>query len=185
MAKIKKQSVKRLQDDLQRIARAHFAYVGAYFGAIIILYAWNTITNEAVGRRWTLAGTLLAINVVVWFISHMGQPSRKRLVMLTLALAIADMIFAGVNVYWDRGMASIFAILFIIPLLTVAILRSRLIMISAATIASAVYSIATVQYFTNNYGEGYKVQLWGVIFLFSALFFVVAWQLYTIFRSDD
>lgn len=184
MAKTKNNTLKRLQNDLQRTTRAHFAFVVAYIGSMIILYAWKAVTNEAFGMRWTLAGILLAVNTVIWFISHMRSTTRSQLVLMTLVLALADLTFAGINVYLSRGMASIYAFLFIMPLLTVAILRSRLMMISAATFASATYSTAAVLYFTNNYGEGFKVELWGTIFMFSSLFFVLAWQIYTIFRTN-
>lgn len=184
MAKIKNNSLHQLQNNLQRTTRAHFAFVGAYIGSMIILYAWRAVTNEAFGMRWTLAGALLAINTVIWFISHMRSTTRTQLVIMTLILAVADLAFAAVNVYLSRGMASIYAFLFIMPLLTVAILRNRLMMISAAILAAGAYSTAAVLYFTNNYGEGYKVELWGTIFMFCSLFFVIAWQVYTIFRPN-
>lgn len=174
-----------LKDAAQRVSRAHFALVAAYMGSIIIFYAWGLVTHEAVNQRWTAAVILLVVNVIIWFFSHtrrLGQLANQGLI---LTLALADTIFAAFNVYWERGMASKSVILFVVPIIVVATMRQRHLLIAATTVVAAVYSMVIVRYFNLNYGEGYRVELWGNLFLYGFLFYVFAWLCYTLLRTGD
>lgn len=174
-----------LTDAAQRTTRAHFGLVAAYMGSIIIFDAWNLITHEAVNQRWTAAGLLLVLSSVAWFFSHMRSLSAAGYRGLLLALALADVSFAMLNVYWERGMASKSVILFVVPIAVIAMLRSRTLLLSATTICAAAYSTTIVRYFNDNYGEGYRVELWGNIFLYSSLFYVFAWLFFTLLRTGQ
>lgn len=157
-----------------RVARTGFAFVGIYMATIIILDSWNLLTKEAVGRRWLAAGLLLIINGAVWYLAR-HKASASYYNSLVMTLVIAQILFASLNIYWERGMASIMAILFVVPILTAGALKKRTALLGAATFSAAGYSMAAVSYFFNNYGEGYRIQLWGQVFFFGALFFVIAW----------
>lgn len=153
--------------------------------AIIIFDSWNLISHEAVGRRWLAAGLLLAGNTILWYLAHskLVAPSAYKAIILTLV--IFDVVFAGFNVYWERGMASNAVALFAVPIITSALLKSRTTLLAAATLCMAAYSTAAVKYFNDYYGEGYRVELYGTVGFYSALFFVLVWLLMIFIRPSD
>ena len=59
-----------LQATAVRVTRAHFLYVGIYMAAIIIFDSWNLYTHQAIGWRWTAAGSLLALTTVLWYLAR-------------------------------------------------------------------------------------------------------------------
>ncbi len=140
----------------------------------IIFDSWNLLTKVSVGRRWSSAIAVLLVTAVVWYMARRkGSDSYYNTLIMTLV--ISQILFAGLSVYWERGIASTLPILFIIPILTAGAMKKRTSLLFAALLSAAVYSTAAVVYFNENYGEGYRVQLWGQIFFFGGLFFVVAW----------
>ena len=166
-----------IADSAQRATRAHFLFVAAYMLASIIFDSWNLIAREAVGRRWLAAGLLLALNTILWYLAHTRLRRASNYQLIILALVVADLIFAGLNVYWERGMAATNVLLFAVPLVTAAVLRSRVALVAAATLATAAYAAATVKYFFDFYGEGYRVQLYGQVVFYGLVFYALAWLL--------
>lgn len=167
---------------LLRIARVHFVYIAVYMLSIIIFDSWNLISHEAVAQRWTLAGALLVINTITWYLCKLRLTNQNIYKILLVILILADIAFAAMNIYWQRGMASKSVALFIIPLVSAAMVRSRSLVLATAGLSTAAYSIAAVRYFYDNYGQGFKVELYGEVFLYSALFFVIAGLLMISFR---
>jgi hypothetical protein len=104
---------------------------------------------------------------------------------LVLLLILADIGFAATNIYWERGMASRSVVLFAVPIITAATLRSRSILLAAAALSMVAYTTAAVRYFYQHYGEGYRVELWGNLLLYSAIFFVLGWLLMVIIRPTN
>jgi hypothetical protein len=92
-------------------------------------------------------------------------------------MVLAELVFCSYVIYWDRGMASTYALLFILPILSIGVLRSRTALLGTATLSTVAYSMTSVKYFNDNYGEGYDVQLWGQIIFFGGLFYVIAWMI--------
>lgn len=170
----KKTKKANLQLNTLRVARTGFAYVGVYLLATIIFDSWNLLPKELVGRRWIAATLLLVVTAAVWYFAR-RKSNAQYYTFLVFALAISQIIFATFNVYWERGMASTLPILFVIPILSSAALKKRVALLTVTTLSAAAYSVSIVMYFFDNYGEGYRVQLWGQVFFFSALLFVVAW----------
>jgi hypothetical protein len=72
-------------------------------------------------------------------------------------------------------MASTSTILYVLPLLVVATLKNRHALLAATLLAIGTYALATVTYFNNYFNEGYRIQLWGSIVLYSGSMLVVAW----------
>lgn len=165
-----------------QLMRRHYFFIAAYIGTIIIFDMWNLIPRDAVGRRWQAAGLLLIVNTVVWYIAKLKQKKSGVYQLLMTALILADVIFVALNVYWERGMASNSVAMFAIPLILAASLRNRSALISTASLCVAAYSIAAVSYFFDYYGEGYRVELYGTVGLFSALFFIIAGLLLAIVK---
>lgn len=166
-----------MSEAAQRVTRAHFLYIAAYMLAAVIFDSWNLIARDAVGRRWVAAGALLALNTVLWYLAHNSLKRESSYRLIILILAAADIAFAGINVYWERGMAATNVILFAVPLVTLAVLRSRTALVAGATLCSAAYATAAVKYFFDFYGEGYRVQLYGQVFFFTLVFYALAWLL--------
>ncbi len=168
-----------------RASRIHFAYVGFYMASIVAFDTWNLITHEGIVLRWKAAVLMLLITTVVWYLVHSHGKMPYYYKVLTMALIAADIIFASYNVYWQRGMASKSVALFAVPIITAAILRSRRAVIATATLSLAAYSLAAVRYFHLHYGEGFKVELYGEVGFYAAIFFVLAWLLLVIIKPRE
>jgi hypothetical protein len=167
---------------LLRLTRVHFFYVAAYMLSIIMFDSWNLISHEAVLQRWTLVGVLLIINTVIWYLCKVRLKNDNIYRLLLVALILTDIVFAAVNVYWQRGMASKSVMLFVVPIISAALIRSRSLVLATASLSTAAYSIVCVNYFNLNYGQGFKIELYGEIFFYSALFFVLGALLMVGFR---
>ena len=163
-----------LQTTAVRVTRIHFLYIAFYMLSIIVFDSWNLYTHEAVSELWTAAGILLGANTVLWYVARMKFSKNSVYVAIVLALIAADIVFASYNVFWQRGLASKSVILFAVPIITAATLRSRSTLLSTTTLCAAAYSTMSVRYFYQNYGESYRVELYGTIGFYSALFFVLA-----------
>lgn len=168
---------------LLRITRVHFLYVAAYMLSIIIFDSWNLITHESVMQRWTLAAALLILNTVIWYLCKVKLKNDNVYRLLLAVLIAADIVFAAVNVYWGRGMASKSVMLFAVPIISAALIRSRSLLLATTALSAAAYSMVSVNYFNAHYGQGFKVELYGETFLYSALFFILAGLLMISFRA--
>jgi hypothetical protein len=174
-----------LQTTAVRATRIHFIYIGAYILATIVFDSWNLYTHDAVRQLWTAAGILLVINTILWFLARQNYVNKSLYVFNVLALVLADIAFAAYNVYWQQGLASKSVILFTVPIVTAAMLRSRSTLFGTTTLCAATYSIVSVRYFFENYGQGYRVELWGTIGLYSVVFFILALLLMVIIRPTN
>lgn len=174
-----------LQTSAVRVTRVHFAFVAAYMMSIIVFDSWNLYTHEVVTDRWTLAGGLLALTTILWYAARMKFNNPSIYINLVLLLIAADLIFAGLNVYWERGLASKSVLLFVLPLITAATLRSRSTLLATSALATAAYSTAAVRYFYQHYGESFRVELYGYLSLYCALFFIFSWLLWIIIRPTS
>lgn len=174
-----------LQTTAVRLTRVHFFYIAAYIVAIIIYDSWNLLTHDAVAQRWTWAGAFLALNAIFWYTARMKFANEGVYIAIVLALTTADIAFAGMNVFWERGIASKAVILFAVPIITAATLRSRSTLLAITTLSAAVYSIATVRYFFIHYGESYRIELWGTVGFYCAAFFALAFLLLIIIKPSS
>lgn len=165
-----------------QLLRRHYFFIAAYVGAIVVFDMWGLITRDAIGQRWLAAGLLLLINTLAWYVAK--QPQRRSGIykLALLAVIIADVLFVAMNVYWERGMASNSVALFAVPLILAAALNSRSALIAIASLCTAAYGVATVGYFFDNYGEGYRVELYGTLGLYISWLFIVMGLLLAIVR---
>lgn len=168
-----------------RITRFHFLYIAAYMASIIVFDSWNLITHQAVSNFWTAAGVMLGVNTILWYISRMKFGSDMPYIVILLGLILADIIFAGLTVYWQQGLASKAVALFAVPLITAAALRSRTTLLATTSLCVASYSTATIRYFNAHYGESFRVELYGDVGFYCAMFFVLAGLLWVVIRPDQ
>ncbi len=185
MAKISKPPIAFrdwLRVSLIRVCRVHFLYLAAYAVVIIAFDASHVLTPDVVMRRWIAAALLFITTVGIWYLAHNKNndiPTLKRLIFILIA---ADVAMASFNIYTQRGMASRAVFLFAIPILVSAILLNRAAIIATAALSAAAYIIAAVTYFTLNFNEGYKAELYGEVGFYCAMFFVFAGLLSVLVR---
>lgn len=168
---------------LLRITRIHFLYILAYMLSLVIFDSWNLITHQGMLERWTVVGALLVVNTIIWYLCRAKLKNDNIYLALLIVLIICDILFAAINVYWQRGMASKAVFLFTIPIISAGLMKSRSLVLATASVSAAAYSIASVRYFYENYGQGYRVELYGETVLYSALFFVIAVLMMVNFRK--
>ncbi len=163
-----------LRTRILKATRAHFYLLLAYAGAIIAFDSWNLYTHENILQRWTYGGIFAITVCLLWFVLKKYAKNTTITTAVAYVLIASGIVFAAFNVYIDRGMASKAVMLFAIPLLVAAQLKSRSALLATAGVSVAAYSIAAVRYFYEFYGEGLRVQLYGELGFYSAVIFVIA-----------
>lgn len=180
-----KKSNLSLKNSLNRVTKIHFAYAGLLALQVIIYDAAQLITPEAVLKRWQVIAGLLVVTTIVWYLAKARLAHAYGYRLLTLALVVADIAVASAFVYEQRGMASRAVLLYIIAIATVAILRSKSALFATAALSVAAYTTTAVTYFVVNFNEGYKVELYGEIGFYSAIFFIVAGLIWAAIRPSQ
>ncbi len=183
MAK-KTQSPSWIQVAALRVTRVHFVLIAAYMASIVIFDSWNLLAHSAIASRWTLAGGLLAINTVLWYMARMKFSNNTVYESLVLGLVLADIGFASMNVYWERGLASKAVAMFAVPIVVSAVMRSRSTLLAATTLSTAAYSVSVMRYFNLHYGESFRIELYGYMAFYCVMFFVLAALLLIIIRPS-
>ena len=180
-----KKQIPNMQATAAKVTNVHFLYIAAYMLSVVVFDSWNLLTHEAVVDFWTAAGVMLVLNTLLWYLSRYRFTTDTAYRFTILALIVADIIFASFTVYWERGLASSSVILFAVPIVTAAVLRSRNTVLATATLCAAGYSIAAVRYFYQHYGESFRVELYGEIGLYSAVFFILAALVLILIKPAD
>ena len=170
MAKKKTQS---LALATTRVTRTIYFFLGFFALSIIVFDSGNLITRESVIDRWTLLSVLLVINTLVWLASSRSLKSTQALAVTTLAAT--TLVFAGFMTYWERGMASTSTILYALPLLIIATIKNRHALLAFAVLSAGTYAFAAVKYFNDFFNEGFRVQLWGSIILYTGAILAITW----------
>lgn len=172
-----------LQTGSLRLARVHFYLIAVYAAYIIVSDAWNLVTRELVWQRWAIAGVMLIITTAVWFAARSTVRTGgyyRALIIIMVLLGIALATFA---VYTERGMASRGVALYVLPIISSAVLLSRSALFGAAALSTAAYVLAATRYFFVYFNEGYKAELYTTLGLFSAFFFILAAVLWVVLRA--
>lgn len=177
---IKKVSI---QKQIIQLTHIHFLYVLAFALWVIVYDASQLISPEATLERWELAGGLLVVTTAIWYLARTKEGSRAFQKSLVGALVAADILFASILVYGDRGMASLGVVLYFVPIATSAALLSRSATLATASLCVAAYALACMKYFVDFFNEGYKAQLYSTIGFYGAMFFVVALLLVVVVRQ--
>lgn len=175
---VKKLKSKESTLSLTHITRTIYFFIGFFALSIIIFDSGNLLVRDAVIDRWSLVTVLFVINTLAWFVGSLQKTNLRSLA--TYGLTISLILFAGFMTYWERGMASSSTIFYILPLLCIATLRNRHALIASAALSAGAYALSAVKYFNDYFNEGYRVQLWGNIALYTSTILVCAWLLMVI-----
>jgi hypothetical protein len=171
-----------LKYSLARAAKVHFLLVIAYVAQLVVYDASKLITPEALLNRWFAIGTVTIVAAIVWYLARSSRQNASLYKYLTIALILVDICFAAFNVYDQRGMASRAVVLFFIPIVLSSILLSRIALFTTAIVAIVAYTTACIAYFVNYFNEGYKVELYGEVFFYSAMMLVVSALLWSVIK---
>lgn len=176
-----------LQAGTLRLSRVHFFFVSAIIAQIILYDAGKILTPTLVMWRWIAAIILLLGTGTVWHLAHNQNKSVGFYKKLIYGLILLDIAVATFGVYTQRGMASRAVFLYAIPIAVSAILLSRVALFTTAIISIAAYTAAAVTYFVLNFNEGYKIELYGEIGFYSAMFLILAGMLSAVihFRNSN
>lgn len=178
-----KDRLARLQASIVSVSRVHFAFVLLAALQIMIYDAWKLVTPEYVLWRWVAVVLLLVVVTAVWYLAKVV--SSQSLTLYTgfvFVLIVADITFASFSVYMQRGMASRAVALYAIPIIVSTILLSRAALFATALLCIAAYVLTAVSYFVLNFNEGYKIELYGEVGFYSALFLLLAALLWAVIR---
>ncbi len=163
-----------MRGKLRRITTLHFFLALATAGQLIAYDAGRLFPPEVVLRRWIAIGIYTSVLCVIWYAARnrSGQPeTTKKLVGLLIITGVA---FASFNVYSQRGMASRAVLLYLVPIITAAMLARRSAVIASAIFATSAYVVTSVAYFVLNFNEGYKLELYGEVGYYAATFLIVS-----------
>lgn len=183
MNKIKKLASEEFRKGLLGVCKVHFALVLLLVGQTILYDASKLIPPEGLLDRWVIIAMLLAVTGSVWYFAKSGGGNLVVNKSLLLTLIASDIGMASFYVYDTRGFASRAVFLFIIPIIIAGLLLSRAALFATAILCIAAYSLTAIAYFTWNFNEGYKVELYGEVGFYSAMFLIVAGLLTTILHA--
>ena len=178
-----KKSIASYNFGLMTAIKAHFMLIAIYITQLILFDSSKLIAPEIVKERWISIALLAVACALIAYLVQINPKNIRLHKVLIFVLASVDMAFASHNVYISRGMASRAVFLFVIPLIVIALLMSLSALLLTATICVAVYITTTVSYFVNNFNDGYKVELYGEVGFYSAMFYVVAYLLWAVVKN--
>ncbi len=156
---------------LPMLSRLNFAFLAVYAAFIIIFDSSNVITRESTYHRWMFEGLLFFVFTVFWVVINKVHSSAVIFTAL-VGCVVAELALAGFMTYWERGMASTSTLLYLLPIISMALWKSRTFTIAVSLLASAMYMVSSTKYFYDFFNEGYRVQLYGEIFFYSAVFII-------------
>jgi hypothetical protein len=166
-----------LQASATRLARVNLGLVAAYAVFIAGSDAWNLVTRQLTSQRWLMCGLWLMVTAIVWVLARNAGASANYYRLLVFALIVAEIAVASFSIYTERGMSSRGVALYAIPIVASAVLFSRRFVFSVAALCTATYVMAATRYFYVYFNEGYKIELYSTLFLYSVSFFALAWIL--------
>jgi len=157
--------------------------VALYLIQLILFDASKLVAPDIVKQRWVCVAAFVVACAIIAYLVKINPKKVKFHKILIFALITVDIAFAAFNVYISRGMASRAVMLFVVPLMVAALLMSLSALLLTATVCAAVYIATAVSYFVNNFNEGYKVELYGEVGFYAAMFFVVAYLLWAVVKN--
>lgn len=166
--------VSRPNELLPKLARYNFYFLAALSLFTIIFDGGNVLARQAIYYRWMITAALFVVFVLFW-ITVKKSPSKNVIFGSLVLCVLAELALAGFMTYWERGMASTSTILYMMPIASIAYAKSRTYTVGVSLMASATYIGASTKYFYDFFNEGYRVQLYGEIFFYSAVFLIGGW----------
>ena len=170
----KTSGVGTVQAGATRLARVNLAFCAVYAVFILGTDAWNLVTRELTSQRWLMFGLILILSAVAWAMARSNGRSATYYRALVCLLILSQLALATFTIYTERGMSSRGVALYVIPIVSSLLLGSRRAIYSVAALSTAVYVMAATRYFYVYFNEGYKIELYSTLFLYSASFFILA-----------
>ena len=173
MAQLKNKT-SELRIRTRKVASIHFFFIFAIAVQLIAFDAGKLIEPKVTLYRWIAVAALLIVTSIVWYIARnrSSQPATYKWLILTLILT--DIGFASFSVYSQRGMASRAVMLYAVPIMVAGVIARRSALLATAALSIAAYVVTTVSYFVLNFNEGYKLELYGEIGFYCAIFVIIA-----------
>jgi len=168
--------MKNSNNQLVKFAHTSYFFCAIYVAYIVTADSGNLIPRDIIIQRWSGLTALILVTTIVWYVLHETK-SKKKHVYAIIALALMQLILAGLTTYWERGMASTSTLMYALPLITIASLNAPRLLTASAIAASATYALAIVVYFNAFFNEGFRIQLWSQMLLTIGLIFVARYAL--------
>lgn len=172
-----------LQVSSVRITRVRFVLIAVFIINTIAADAWNLIPPGNVLQRWTLIAAIAIANTLFWYASRGSSRSGGYYKALIYGQIVMDILVISLLIYSQRGIASLAVALYAVPLISSAVLLTRSALFATATLCASAYALSSIRYQFLHPGESYKVELYAELFLYGALFFVLAALLHIVIRS--
>lgn len=185
MTKKQKAESIRLQQASLRTTKLGLVFVAIYAVSTIIYQLWKLMTPAVIQQRWFIVSLTLGIICVLWWHSHGRNLSPlyyRGIILLQVLMYLGVAVY---SVYSERGMASNSIILFIIPLIIVALEFSGKLLLATATLCSLAYASTAIKYFRDYPSEGYKVELYGGILFYVSIIFLITALLWVLVSSKS
>lgn len=163
-----------LHKGLIGFCKVHFALISLLVAQTILYDSSKLITPAVVLDRWAVIAVLLVVNSMIWYLVKSKAGHRLLYKSLLFLMIFSDILLASYSVYSQRGMASKAVVIYIIPIIIAGLLLSRSALFATAILAIAAYSLTSVAYFVLNFNEGYKVELYGEVGFYCAVFLIIA-----------
>ncbi len=166
-----------------RLARIHLLLFTVYAVMVGVFDSSHLMTPDIITRRAILVTLAGVVASVTWFAAHKEQTEPMYYKRLIYGLIVLDVIFAGLSLYTDRGVASRDVALFALPILSAAALVNRSAIYGAALLSTVSYFIASMRYYYMHPNEMYHVELYGMLAFHSIIFFVIAALVWVVARA--
>jgi hypothetical protein len=163
-----------LQSGVLSLTRVHFALVAVYAVIILASDAWGLVTRQLTFQRWEAFGAMLITTAIIGYLARENPKRPTYYHALVFGLVIMDILLATFTVYTERGMASRGVMLYAIPIVSSAVLMRRRAVLATAIFCVSAYVMAATRYFYVNFNEGYKIELYATLALYSAVFLILA-----------
>jgi hypothetical protein len=166
-----------------RVTRARFAFLLAVGISIGVFNAAHLMPPPLIEQRVITTAVAVFLNVFLWYFSHRHTTNPNYYRILLMIQIVADIVFASFMIYSDRGAASRSVIFYAIPILVAGTLVSKSALYGTAALCTAAYCLVGMHYFYVHTNEMLHAELYGVLVLYSAMFFVMAAMLWAVVRA--
>lgn len=166
-----------------RLARVRFVVIALFALSTLFADAWNLIPDGAVLQRWTAVAVVAIVNTFLWYASRSNVKSELYYKILIFCQIVLDILVVSLLIYTQRGIASSAVALYALPIIASAVLLTRAAIYATATVCASAYTLTAIRYQFLHPGEAYKIELYGELFFYCAIFFIVAAILQIIIRS--
>ncbi len=174
-----------LQLSSLRLSRIRYVLIAIFVGGTLTADAWHLIPPGTVLQRWTYLGILGIVNTVFWYLSRSPSKSEAYYKLLIIAQIAVDILMISLFIYSQRGIASRGVALYALPIVASAVLLTRSAIYATATMCASAYALTAIRYQFLHPGEAYKVELYSELFVYCAIFFLIAAILQIIIRSKN